>query len=349
MRRPHGIIQVVLVLACSLLLSAGCSQQRKGPLAVPQGSVAPEPDAAATAAGQAVTLTLTFTPGRTTTYRVTTEAAKSVEWHGDTSNKPAAFQGGSTGHHTEITFEQQVRHVDDQGNATLRITIKALKYLSRARDAVTLDFDSTRPADQDHPMARLIGLGYSLQMSPRGDVLAVTDVGPARQALPGSSPEQQTALRLLDEPIIRARHEIPALAALPDGEVSPGQRWSDIKSLDFGMLGTREFERIYTLREIETADADRLALIEMNAIPSSALAQSEHAQQQSNVFAQMFDSTESYDGRLELSLGTGEIVTYVEQLRMQWVAADPGAAEATAGPAVLRMGADQLYKLERVE
>jgi hypothetical protein len=281
---------------------------------------------------------------------VTTEAEKSVEWQGDASSKPRSFQGGRTGHHTEITFEQQVQRVDDQGNATLKITIKALKYLSRARDSVTVDFDSTRQADRGNPLAKLIEESYGLEMSPKGEVLAVIDVEPARQVLEGDAPEHQTALRLLDEPIIKNRHEIPVLMALRSDNVSAGQQWSDIKSLDFGMMGTREFERIYALETLATGEGDGVAVIEMNAIPSSALAQEQHEERPTNVFAQMFDSTESYDGRLKLSLRTGEIVEYTEQLRMQWVAADPAAVETGASnPAVLKMGATQLYWLDRVE
>jgi hypothetical protein len=138
--------------------------------------------------------------------------------------------------------------------------------------------------------------------------------------------------------------------ALRSDDVSPGQRWSDIKSLDFGMMGTREFERVYTLDALAVDDGDGIAVVGMNAIPSSALAQEQHEAQRTNAFAQMFDSTEDYDGQLKLGLSAGEIVEYTEQLRMQWVAADPAAAETgTSNPAVLRMGATQLYRLDRVK
>ncbi len=294
-------------------------------------------------------LALDFAPGQTTTYHVTTEAEKRIDWQGDTTRRPAAFKPGRTGHHTEVTFEQQVQRVDEQGHATLRITIKALKFVSRALDAVAFDFDSTRPADRDHPLAKLIGQGYSLEMSTKGEVLAVMDFEPARQAVQGNSPEHTTALRLLDDAIIKARHEVPALMVLPCEEVAPGQRWSNINHLNFGMLGTREFERIYTLEDVDVVEGDRVAVVTMNAIPSSSLAQEQHEYQQANPVAQMFDSKEDYDGRLRLDLGTGEIESYVEQLRMEWVAADPAAVEtAVSNPAVLKMGAAQLYRLDRV-
>ncbi len=326
------------ILASLLALTQGCKSTR-------EDAAAPEP---ARQVAEAAKLALKFAPGQTTAYKVTTEAEKSVEWQGDTSNKPTSFRGGRTGHHIEITFEQQVQCIDDQGNATLKITIKSLKYLGRMRETVALDFDSSRQADQGRPFAKLVGQSYGLEMTPNGEVLAVTDVEPARQALQGNSPEQQTALRLLDESAIKERHENSALMALQAEEVRPGQRWSDVKSFAFGMMGAASFERVYTLETL--ADADGVAVVKMSAIPSSALAQEQHAAQPSNLFAQMFDSTESYDGQLQLSLNTGEIVEYTEQLRMQWVAADPAAAESSAGnPAVLSMGATQLYRLDRVK
>jgi hypothetical protein len=345
---------VVGLTACLFVLLGGCSQPHKGPHEAQQGPVVVEPNELATVvaetAERSVALVLKFTPGQTITCKVTTEAEKSIEWQGDTSRKPAAFEGGRTGHHTEVTFDQHVQRVDDGGNATLKITVKALKYLTRAKDVVIVDFDSARPGDRSGPLAGLIGLGYALVVSPKGEVLSVMDVEPARQALQGDSPEHQTALRLLDEPIIKARHEVQALMTLPSAEVLPGQRWSDIKSLDFGMLGTREFERIYTLEGPEAVDGGRVAVVTMNAIPSSALAQEQHIQQRTNPFAQMFDSTERYEGRLQLNLITGELVAYVEQLHMQWVAADPTATESSASrPAAVKMGATQLHRFDRVK
>ncbi len=375
MRKSHTVTSAVVAWAAGFfLLVGGCGPQRQGPVEDSRQRVVGEPNAVQTATeaedepaeadiaapkpaaessvteGGAVRLALRFAPGQTTTFKMTREAEKSVEWRGDTSGRPAAFQAGRTGHHTEMTFEQQVEHVDEEGNATLEITIRALKYVGRARDAIVLDFDSARQTDQSNPMAKLIGQSYGLEMSPRGQVLAVTDVESARQALPGNSPEQQTALRLLDESVIKARHEVPALIALPTEDSSTGQRWSAIESLNFGMMGPKEFERIYTLQEIQTVDGDRIAVVEMNAIPSSALALEQRAQQPANVFTRMFDNKEDYDGSLQLSLGAGEIVTYVEHLRLEWVAVDPAAAEsATANPAVLKMGATQLHRLDRIQ
>jgi hypothetical protein len=140
--------------------------------------------------------------------------------------------------------------------------------------------------------------------------------------------------------------------ALPDEEVTLSQQWSAIKNLNFGTMGTREFERIYTLEEFDPVGTDKVAVIKMEAIPSSTLAQQQHIQQQANPLSQMFDTTESYHGDLQFSLATGEVVAYVEQLDMQWVIADPTVMDTdaeVAHPAVIRMGAAQLNRLKRVE
>ena len=293
---------------------------------------------------------MVFEPGQVTTYRVATAAAKSLKWQGNISAKPAGFAEGSTGHHTEITFSQRVQSVDGQGNAVLRITITAVKYQSRRLDVVNLDFDSTRPDDQDSPFARLVGLGYGIEMSPKGEVLAVTDLGPALEALAGSRPEQQIARGMLDEAIIKARHEVDALKSLPAAAVAVGDRWSDIESLNFGSLGMREFERIFTLDGIDAVAGDEVAAVTMSVIPSSALAQQQHLQQQTNPFSQMFDSIDHFEGGLQLDLTTGELLSTSEEFDVQWVAVDPAANQASvANPAVLRMGATQLHQLERVE
>ena len=338
-------------MVVGLLLVGGCAQPQKTPADTVPVPVAVEPNVPEPVEqSEAVELTLRFKPDQIGTYRATTAAAKSLKWEGDTSSKPADFADGSTGHHTEITFKQQVQRVDDEGNALLKITIEALKHQTRRLDVVDFDFDSTRSADQDSPFAKLIGLGYSIEMSPKGEVLAVTDLEPALAALAGSRPEQQIVRGMLDEAVIKARHEVDALKALTTNSVTPGQNWSDVQSLNFGSLGIREFERIFTLDSVETDGDDRVAMVTMSVIPSSALAQQLHLQQQTNPFSQMFDSTDHFEGQLELDLTTGQLLLTTEEFDVQWIAVDPAANQVSlANPAALRMGATQLHRLERID
>ncbi len=298
----------------------------------------PEPKEAKTA----VELALKLPVGQAVTYRVITEAQKSVEWMGPASAKPAAFKDGRTGNHVEMTFEQQVREVRDDG-ALVEVTIKALRYTGEVQNNLVLDFDSTKNEDPNHPLARLIGKSYRLEVSPRGQVLTLVDVEPARQAVASG-----TALKLLSDEEIRDRHEIPPLFALQESPVRPGQSWSDLKTFSFGMMGVKSYERVYTLKEVRQ-EKGRSAVVEMKAIPSSALAEEVHKQQTASPFSRMFDNIENYDGRLVLDLGNGQIREYVEQMRTEWVIADLAGAGDGGRPKALKMTATRLHRLEWVQ
>jgi hypothetical protein len=78
----------------------------------------------------------------------------------------------------------------------------------------------------------------------------------------------------------------------------------------------------------------------MNAIPSAAMAEQPQL---------MFDSTDNYDGRLEFDLGSGQVREYVEQMRSEWVVADPQTMQDGGRPAAVKMTAMRLNRLELVK
>ena len=112
---------------------------------VPAEAGKPEPS------GPAVELALKFVPGQATTYKITTESRRA--WNGRARRRPSLpqFTDGRTGNHVELTFEQRVQQVQDDGSAVLEITIKGLKYVGEVVNKVVLDFDSARPEDSDNP------------------------------------------------------------------------------------------------------------------------------------------------------------------------------------------------------
>lgn len=297
-----------------------------------------------------VELRLRFSPGETRTYKVTSDVERSVKWEGDTSRKPASFRSAATGNHIEMTFEQQVVESDDEGQGVVEITIKGLRYLGRVRDKEVLDFDSTAADDAESPLARLIGQRYRVRMTAKGRVSAVVDVAAARAAVEGDTDAHETAQRLVADSVIRRRHEIPALTALEGEQVRSGEEWSSTRTIAFGRMGAKAYERVYSLTGVEEQDGRRVAVVEMKAIPSAVAAEELHEAQPVNPFASMFDSQGSYEGRLTLDLDRGAIGEYFEHVDVQWVAADmSGAEEGAASPAVLKMVAAELYKLERIE
>ena len=177
--------------------------------------------------GPSVNLALKFMEADSTTYRVTLENDKSVQWEGGTS-KPAGFQGGHTGNKMEMTFVRQIQGVHDQGNATARITIKALKYMVTIKNKVTLDFDSSRPQDQSHPLSKLIGKGYTIEMTPSGLVSEVSDANDALAAVKGDSTADRVAVGLLSADAIKERHAIRALPAAGRNQLREGGSWSSL-------------------------------------------------------------------------------------------------------------------------
>lgn len=296
-----------------------------------------------------IDLALRFVPDRPVIYRVTTETEASVRWEGDESGKPSSFRGGAICNRVEITFEQRVDRVQDDGNAMLKITILTLKYLGRSRETVVLDFDSSRDADRESPLSQLVGSSYHVEMTPKGAVLSVEGLATLRDSLKGGSPEHQTALKLIGDKEIRDRHEVPALTASEGKIVRPGQTWSNVTILSFGRMGAKAYERLYTLERVEAEEGGRVARVTMKGIPSSAAARQLYEEQRSTVPAGMFDNVDSYEGQFELDLDTGCIDTYVEQFHTEWVAVDQAAVQDGADrPAAVRMNRTQLYRLERI-
>ncbi len=296
--------------------------------------------------GPVVELALKFVPGQAATYKITTESYKSVEWKGAQEAKPPTFTDGRTGSHVELTFEQRVQQVQDDGIAVLEITIRGVKDVIESVNKVVLDFDSARPADPDNPLMTLVGKSYRVKISSQGQVLEISNVEPARQAVQGVLPPHRVAARLLSDDEIRNRHEIAALSALKDHQVRPGQTWSSIKTFSFDDLGAKTYERVYTLEQIQH-DKGSVAVVEMKAIPSAARAEELHKRQPVNPFANMSDNTDSYEGRLVLDLDRGQVREYVEQMQNEWIIADPTAVQG-GRPTAIKMAARRLYRLERV-
>jgi hypothetical protein len=109
------------------------------------------------------------------------------------------------------------------------------------------------------------------------------------------------------------------------------------------MMGSKSYEKIYTLKEIKDTDSHKFTIVEMNAIPTS-----ETAEQVSDGIPERLDTTETYTGQLKLDLTTGKIEKYLEKLESEWVMVIPPTPE-TKGPVALKIGAIRLYRLEKID
>jgi hypothetical protein len=327
------------VAICLLLVIAGCAGPSKK---AEQTKIEPVQQESP------VELALKFTPQESTTYRLARENDRSVIWEGPVESKPKGFTGGHTGNRMEMTFTQKIRSVGDKGNAVAEITIAALKYVTRVKDNITLDFDSSRQEDMDNPLGKLIGQSYTVELTPSGDVTRVIDAGDALAAVKGSSSGHKLATNLLSEDAIKDRHGISALPDANENPLSIGESWSSIKSFSFDLMGAKSYEKIYTLEEVRDIRNHQVAIATMNAVPSAEEAKELHKEQATSPFSQMFDNTERFTGELKLDLTDGNVMECREEMLIEWFIVDPNPDDDER-PAALRMTAGRLASLERID
>ena len=295
-----------------------------------------------------VKLALKFNLEDSTTYKVTTDNDNSVIWESADPNKPKGFTGRHTGRKIEITFTQQIQSTDDKGNAVAKITIKQLKYLAKVKDEITMDFDSSRQEDRQNPLSNIIGQSYAIEITASGEVSKLIDANDARAAVMGDSSADKTATSLLSLNAITQRHMIPALPAADKNQLRTGENWSSIKSFSFTMMGSKAYEKIYTLKEIKDVDNRRIAIALMEAVPSAEYAKELHKEQSASFFANMSDNTETYTGQLKLDLTGGKVEEYRENLTSEWFIVDPNPKDSEQ-PAALKMTAVRSYSIEQTD
>jgi hypothetical protein len=339
-------------VVCSLLLAAGCAplgeevakpkvelekqipaRQGEGPAVVPKA-----------AAKKVATVALKFSPQDSTTYRVITEAERSIKWEGSLPEEPA-FRGGRNHDRLEMTFAQEIQSVDDKGNAIAKIIVKELKYSSIVKDSSAFEFDSSKPKDPNDPLAKLIGQSYTIKIAPTGKVTEVIDTKEAETAARKGSVPPGIALRLLNPETIKERHGTLLLPDTDKNQLHIGDNWSITRTFSFGMMGSESYEKIYTLNNIKDQDNRQVAVIEMNAIPAS-----ETPKEQAVKFLKRSDNTKTYTGELELDLTAGKVKKYLEKLQQEWTTDFPSAEQKTAQePVILTMSATRLYSLEKID
>ncbi len=317
------------VVVLSLLLVAGC-----GP-----------------GAGEGANFALKFTPGDSANYKFIMENEDSVTFEGSIAENPS-FKGGFNRTKAEMTFSQQIQSVNDNGNAIAKITVRDLKYSSVRDGSTLLDFNSAEEKDRNNPFAKLIGQSYTIELASDGRVKRVVDTEQALAAVRGSEPANKAASRLLTPDTIGKIHGTLVLPGTGKGRLRPGQSWSNTSVFDYRMLGTGSYEKIYTVKEIKKQGDQRLAVVQMNAVPGSADVNELRKEQAMRAFSDMFggiDTTQTYTGWLELDLNSGKVQKYSEKLQSQWLVVDQQAEQqGDEKPSAVKMGVIRSYSLERV-
>jgi hypothetical protein len=296
------------------------------------------------------TLTLKLTPKDLTTYKVTTETEDSIRFEGSLLDDPAlkskSYQRNFS--RNEMTFNQQVQNIDDKGDAIAKITVKELKCHSIYQNNPVLDFDSSTEKDQNNPLIKLIGLSYTIKISPTGEVVKVIDTNEARTTLEGVTTATQRPLILLSDEAIKIRHTIQAIPDRKTKILRKDNKWSKINTFSFRQMGAKSYEKIYSLKKIKNINNKQLAIIQMNAIPSSATAEELHKKQAISPITNIFDNIETYTGELQFDLTAGIVEKYNEKLRTEWVMVDSNPKNVEE-PGIIRMTAIRSYSLEKVE
>jgi len=296
-------LAVLAVLA--LVLLSGCPGPAKGP------DISPAP-----VSKKAVVLARKFSVGDKATYVATTETSRAIAFEG-TISQEADLKGGIARTKVELTFTEQIESVGNEGIAEAKITILKAKYLRELpKRGVVADYDSSK--GNGGPLAKLVGQSYRIEMTPSGKVTKVVDVKAARSVVRRSD----IAVGLLGSDVIKQRHSIAALPAAGKNLRRIGDKWSNVKSTDFGMMGKKTFERVYVLKGLTKVQGRTVAVVEMNAIPTADSLDQVSGEAESP-FTKMFDNVDKYTGLLKLDLDTGKVDEYFEKLKTQWKVVDP--------------------------
>jgi hypothetical protein len=288
--------------------------------------------------------------GEQTSYKMTTKARRATKWDGPVPDK-SAFNENFNEEFVELTFTQQIQAVDaNTGVAVAKIKIDGLKLVNSTKDATSVNFDSSRKADVNNPIMKLIGQTYLIEFNPSNKITAVDDLPPVITSFVSSgTPDGQVGFNLMLPENITERHGVFQLPPKGEEMLKPGGTWSQIRTFPFGKMGLKSYEKIYKLEKVQDSGGRRIAVINMTTIPTSEVEPKYLSQQAETGSSKMFDSNDVYTGGGEIDLKFGRIENYHEDFRANWVVALPAKQNDTGEPVVLNMTATRVYSLERMK
>jgi hypothetical protein len=295
----------------------------------------------------AAELKLNLTERAETVYKVVLQSSKDYEFVQPSINKTKERHTIS---HVETVFAQKIESIDKEGNATANITIKELRYSMEEPQGKTMDFNSIAEGSSSDPLYSVIGQSYKIKITPDGKV-GIVDSKTARESGKDGFAKQFTERFFSDEDIAK-RHQVFALMDAGKALYKKGDKWSTVTASPPGMLRQRSFDKVYTLTDIRDEGGNKVAVIDMNAVPSSKRAEnmSKKEEVEAEFFTNNFEEKDTYDGRMILNLTTGEIDSYRETLRAEWFVAElPEKQKSDKGPDHLKIGFSSLYSIEKVD
>ncbi|MFC1739458.1 hypothetical protein ACFL1G_10480 [Planctomycetota bacterium] len=357
---------LISILICLLVLTCGCGKPGAVNVAqVPEKPVSQQIEAVAEkpqeqvvevievqvdeqppekVPASAADLALKFSVGDTAVYKVKREFMQEVKWEGFVPEENS-FKDQRNYHEIEMKFTRRIQSFLDSGAAVAKITIEELKFRTMTRNRVEVDFDSST-AEAGDKLLNLIGQTYTISIKPDGKV-SLIDTSTAISAVRDSSLQSKRARSLLDPDAIKGRHAVLELPAADKNPLELTEKWSNLKTFTFGLLGPQVYERIYTLEEIKAEKDGGVAVVSMDAIPSAVKTEEFYEKQKAGNFSELFDNTQTYTGQLELDLKTGEIEKYNEKMNSEWFTIIPQKEEGQDAT-ILIMNATYDYNLERI-
>lgn len=347
------------ILVFSLFFAAGCgkvakleqkpvlTEQQVVTEAVPAGEkakVAEKTEEPAVEIEKAPKYNIALKPvkGQTTKYKLVSESVQSVEWVG---KSPAGEDAqGPNYTRVEMIFSQEVKDVNESGNILYQITINELKMRFKMGNRLLRDFDSKRGNESAGPLAKLVGQSYTVEKSVDGQVIKI-DAEQIRSIFTDKQ-RDDVALKLIDDEAIESRHGIIGMPAKGKAELAVGDTWSRIQTFSFGIMGSKTYEKIYTLKEVTAAGK---AVATMEAIPSAENAE-EIYQKKGTDLSGMFSSSGSYTGQLVLDTKAGNVQKYSEKLDAKWTAVEPfGEKKVAEQTTAMIMGAQRSISIEKID
>jgi len=289
---------------------------------------------------------LNLAGGSENVYKTVVETGKDYEYIQPSINKSLEKHSGNR---IEMTFAQNIESLDNEGTATAVITIQSLKYFVTSPEGAVIDFDSEREADKKNALSKLIGQSYKIKIAKNGKV-SILDASAIRKVVKKGSAMKNARTILSGDQIIK-RHQVLALVDSAQGPVKVGDSWTSLASSPVGALKAKTFEKTYQVEQIKSEKGQQIAIISMNAIPSSKrLGDMPEDEPVVGVMAAMFDEQDSFTGRLIINLTNGQILEYNESLDTVWFAAEsPEDQKSDKGPDRLTIGFTHVYSIEKID
>ncbi len=336
--KTKGIFRCVVAagIFCGMFL-LGCEKQTQTGPKAQTGPTAVE-------SSGMVKIALKPSIGELATYKVLTQGRRTTKWSGPVPDK-TNFEDNFNEERVEMVFTQQVQSVDPNGGAVAKITIDGLKCLYSNKSSVSVDFDSSRKADAGNPLMKLIGQTYLIEFNPSNYVTAMNDFPPVIRDFNDGTPGKE----IMFPEAVREKHSVFQLPLKGQEMLKPGDKWSKIRTFPFGKMGLKSYEKIYTFEKVRDAGGRRIAVIDMNAIPTSEIEPRYRSLQAEVGAPKMFDTNDSYNGGGEIDLKMGRIENYHENFRTSWFVALPSKPNDSGEPVVLNMFAERVYSIERVK